>query len=289
MSLSSVRFAIRILYVAFGGILAFAFASPAQTIQQGQQQQTNTQASINQVNAMQQQLHLLTDVQKQTGQVDPREQAACEKFLRANVEDPDKKIQLGRDFLAKYPNSIFTGLVESGLVSAYYAKQDWGNFYSTADKALAINPDDVDVLSTVGWVIPHLYNPNDPNAGKQLNEAEAYEKHAVVVLEKMPKPKDVTDAQFDASKAQKSSQIHSALGLVYFRRSDYDNSAKELLLATQATPTPDQADLYVLGIDLQNLKRFGEAADAFNRCSLAPGGLQDRCKQNEAAARKQIK
>ena len=31
--------------------------------------------------------------------------------------------------------------------------------YADADKALALNPDDVTVLVLVGWVIPHYYDP----------------------------------------------------------------------------------------------------------------------------------
>ena len=286
MTLRSLPEIFRTLFVAFAAVFVFAFASLAQMGQSPQ----NSAPQVNQVNAMQQQLSLLTDVQKRSSlKIDPREQTAYDNFFKVGPENPDKKIQLGHDFLAKYPASIFAGAVESGLVTAYYAKQDWNNFYASADKALAIRPDDVDVLTTVGWVIPHIYNPSDPDADKQLDKAETYAKHAIVVLEKMPKPKDVTDAQFAASKAQKSSQVHSALGLVYFRRSDFENSAKELQQATQSTPTPDQADLFVLGIDLERLNRFGEAAGAFDRCSLAPGGLQDRCKQNEAEAKKQVK
>lgn len=290
MRFSSVRLAVRILSATLAAVFALASVALAQTSQQAQQNQSQTQASINQINSMQQQLELMTDAQKRFRvTINPREQSAYDRFFHASPEDIDKKIQMGRDFLVKFPTSVLTEPVESGLVSAYYAKQDWNNLYAFADKALAINPDDVDVLTTVGWVIPRLYNPSNPDADKQLAQAESYAKHAIAVLEKMPKPQDLTDAQFAESKAHKSSQDHSALGLVYFRRDDYENSAKEFQQATQTTPTPDQADFYVLGIDLLHLNRFSEAADAFDRCSLIPGGLEDRCKQSAAEAKKQVK
>jgi tetratricopeptide (TPR) repeat protein len=103
----------------------------------------------------------------------------------------------------------------------------------------------------------------------------------------MPKPPDLTEAQFAASKAERSFQAHSALGLVYFRREDYDNSVKELQQSTKDNPKPDQTDLFVLGIDLQSLKRYGEAVDAFNQCGQIAGVLQDRCKQSADEAKKQ--
>lgn len=233
-------------------------------------------------------LHELTDVQRQPGvKIDPKEQAAYDAFFHVNSELLDKKIQLGNAFLAKYPTSIFAEAVDAGLVSAYYEKQDWTNFYATADKALALKPDDVDVLTTVGWVIPHVYNPHDDNAQEQLNKAETCEKHAIAVLNAMPKPAGLSDKQFAASKAQKAIQAHSALGLVYFRREDYSNSALELQQSMVNNPSADQTDLYVLGIDLQNLNKFGEAADAFGRCAQTAGNLQDRCRQSADEAKRQ--
>ena len=190
-------------------------------------------------------LHELTDVQRQPGvKIDSKEQAAYDAFYHTNsAENADKKIQMGNAFLAKYPSSVFGEAVDAGLMNAYYAKQDWKNFYAAADKALALKPDDVDVLATEGWVIPHFYNPHDDNADEQLNKAETLEKHAIQVLAAMPKPASLTDAQFAASKAEKAMQAHSALGLVYFRRGDYANSATELQLAMQNNPSPDQTDL----------------------------------------------
>ncbi len=233
-------------------------------------------------------LHELTDVQRQPGvKIDPKEQSAYDAFYRTSSENADKKIQMGNAFLAKYPSSIFDEAVDAGLVNVYYAKQDWKNFYAVADKALALKPDDVDVLTTEGWVIPHFYNPHDDNADEQLNKAETLEKHAIQVMATMPKPARLTDAQFAASKAEKAIQAHSALGLIYFRREDYAKSAAELQQAMQNNPSPDQTDLYVLGIDDQNLNRFTEASELFGRCAQAVGNLTDRCRQSADEAKQQ--
>ena len=59
-----------------------------------------------------------------------------------------------------------------------------------ADKALALNPNDVTVLVFVGWVIPHS---NDPSA--QLNKAENYEKRVLELLPAIVKPADMTDEE----------------------------------------------------------------------------------------------
>jgi hypothetical protein len=280
----STHFAPRALSVAFSAVLLASHPSHAQGMSGGRQA-TPTGPSTD---MQQTELHELTDVQRQPGvKIDPKEQAAYDAFYHVNSENLDKKIQLGDAFLAKYPSSVFDEAVDAGLVNVYFEKQDWKNFYSTADKALALKPDDVDVLATEGWVIPHFYNPHDENAEEQLAKAETLEKHAIEVLVTMAKPASLTDGQFAASKAQKATQAHSALGLVYFRREDYAHSAAELAQALQGNASPDQTDLYVLGIDYQNLSRFSEAADLFGRCAQALGNLSDRCKESADEAKHQ--
>jgi tetratricopeptide (TPR) repeat protein len=218
-------------------------------------------------------------------EVERQQEAAYKAFLKE--PDPAKKIELGNGFLQKYPKSPLAERIDAGLMNVYRGQQDWKNTYRLADSALALQPDDVDVLTTVGWTIPHVYNPNDPDAYQELSKAETYAKHAVEVLARMPKPPDLNDEQFAAAKAKRSFQAHSALGLVYFRRDDYDNSAKELALATQGNPTSDATDLFVLGADLQNLSRFSEAADAYGRCAQIAGSLQNQCKQNADMTKRQ--
>ncbi|MGH9739664.1 MAG: hypothetical protein ACRD4X_13925 [Candidatus Acidiferrales bacterium] len=233
---------------------------------------------------LQTELHMLTDVQRQS--VDNGQAKAYKAFYKVAPSDPDKKIQMGNEFLKQYPKSPLDEAVDVGLTNAYYAKQDWNDFYSTADQALALNPNEVDILTTVGWVIPHEYDLNATNAAQLLDKAENYEKRALDVLAKMPKPIGVSGEEFAAMKAQKEQQAHSALGLVYFRRGDYANSVNELQQSTKETTSPDQTDFYVLGVDLQNLNRQADAAAAFARCSQMSGPLQSQCQQEAGQAKK---
>jgi tetratricopeptide (TPR) repeat protein len=225
-------------------------------------------------------------VEQAVQKLDPQEEAAYKAFFDASEQDAAKRIELGQDFLQKYPASRYAEAVYSGLVRAYYAKQDWPNFFASGDKALALKADDVDILAMVGWVIPHLLDPKDPDAGQKLDKAEGFEKRALVALVTMTKSAGVTDEQFAKYKTEKSAEAHSGLGLVYFRRSDFEASARELQQATQAVPNPDPTDLYALGASLFNLKRFSEAAGAFTKCAESPAALQSVCKQQAEDAKK---
>ena len=54
--------------------------------------------------------------------------------------EPAKKIQLGNDFLRKYPKSPLAERVDADLVNVYRAQQDWKDCYQSADSALALSP-----------------------------------------------------------------------------------------------------------------------------------------------------
>jgi tetratricopeptide (TPR) repeat protein len=216
--------------------------------------------------------------------IDPEQEKAYKEFFDLKADDYDKQIELGEAFVKKYPQSPYQQTVYSRLTNAYYQKQQPEKMYAAAEKALALNPDDVAILILVGWVIPHSYDPSDPASERRLEKAETYEKHALEVLPKLPKPAALTDDQFAAAKTHYESMAHSGLGLVYFRQQKPEDSLKELQQAT-AGEQSDPVDFLVMGVDLENLKRYNEAADAFQKCAQIPGQLQERCKQQADKAK----
>ena len=285
MTLSFEQPAIRFLSIAFA-TLAFAAVSGAQGTNpnlvpsQEQQQDQNQQLKMRQLSQA---------PVAAPAKADPAEESAYKEFYLSSPQDLEKRIRLGEAFVQKYPTSRYAESVYAALTRTYSAKQDWKNFYARADKALSLNPDDAAVLVIVGWMIPHEYNPESADAAKNLDEAERYEKHAMEIIPRMPKPANITDDQFAQSKSDLLAEAHSGLGLVYFRRQDSEDSVKELQQAMQLAASPDPADLFVLGLGLQSLNRFADAADAFNRCGQVPSALQDRCKQSADASKKQAK
>ncbi|HEY0702238.1 MAG TPA: hypothetical protein VGD60_05670 [Candidatus Acidoferrales bacterium] len=217
-----------------------------------------------------------------TPKVDPQEEADYKTFFELKPEENDKRIDLGTTFVVKYPDSRYDEAVYSQLTVAEYKKQEYDKMYADANKAVALNPDDVTVLIITGWVLPHTYNADDPQADAKLDKAEKFEKHALEILPTMQKPAamtSMTDDQFAKAKIEYESQAHSGLGLVYFRKQNYDGAVVELSKGVSTASSPDPTDYYVLGVSYGHLDRFPEAADAYTKCAAIPGGLQARCKQ----------
>jgi tetratricopeptide (TPR) repeat protein len=218
---------------------------------------------------------------------DPKEEAAYQAFHKTAEQNANKKIRLGNAFLTKYPSDRYSAAVYEELTQTYYDNKDLANFYTYSDKGLSLFPDDVHLLALRGWVIPRAFTADDPDADKKLDNAEADERHALDVIAKMEKPASLTDEQFAQFKTGESAVAHSGLGLVYFRREQYDQSAKELQNAIQGEANADPTDIFILGADFENLSRFKDAADAFNRCAQMTGIMQDKCKQYASVAQKQ--
>ena len=263
-------------------LVAGILASPAILSAQGTGPITNPLSGLN----ANDQARVVQEEQLKENGGDPRAYEAYKKFHDTSMQQVDKKIQLGEAFINKYPTSLWAELGYQELAQTYYAKHDLNDFYKYADKGIAQFPDDVTLLALDGWVIPRAFTPDDPDADKRLDKAENTEKHALILLGSMQKPANMTDQQFTEFKTGETAVAHSGLGLVYFRREQYDESAKELQIALPGEANPDQTDLFILGADFENLSRYKDAADAFNRCAQIAGSMQDRCKQLASDATK---
>lgn len=214
--------------------------------------------------------------------IDPREEAEYKAFFNMHVEDTNKRIEAGDAFVQKYPTGPFSEAVYSQLTTAEYQKQDFEKMDVYADKALALNPDDVTVLVFVGWVIPHS---NDSPA--KLDKAEQYEKHVLELLPTLAKPAEMTDKEFALARSEYESQAHSGMGLVYYQREDFAKAVAEMKKATSGASHPDPSDYFVMGKSLDRLDHYSDAAEAFTMCAAIPGGQQAICKQKAESAKKE--
>ena len=214
--------------------------------------------------------------------IDPREEAEYKAFFNMHLEDTDKRIEAGDAFVQKYPTGPFSEAVYSQLSTAEYQKQDFEKMDEYADKALALNPDDVTVLVFVGWVIPHS---NDSAA--KLDKAEQYDKHVLELLPTLTKPAKMTDKEFALARSEYESQAHSGMGLVYYQREDFANAVAEMKKATSGASHPDPSDYFVMGKSLDHLDHYSDAAEAFTMCAAIPGGQQAICKQKAESAKKE--
>ncbi len=216
--------------------------------------------------------------------VNKAEEAAYKNVLAAQGGDPAMQIQVGEDFVSKFPTSRYVGGVYGMLTNAYYATGNTDKMFEIGDKALATNPDNVDVLALLAMAIPRRVKATTPDGAQRLTKAEGYAHHALDLIPNMTKPDTVDDATFTKAKNDKLSLAHSGLGLIDIDHQKYDDAKTELTQAVQLAANPDPVDYFLLGnADVQG-SYYKDAVDAYEKCA-ASGPLVAQCKARGESAK----
>lgn len=216
--------------------------------------------------------------------VNKAEEAAYKALLAAQSADPPTRIQLGEDFVVKFPTSHYLPGVYGVLTSSYFATGDSEKMFAVGSKAIQLDPENVDVLSLLAMAIPRRVKVTTPDGAERLQTAEAYARRAIEIIPTMTKPAAVDDASFEKNKNDKLALAHSGLGLIDINHQKYDDARNELLQAVQLASGPDPVDYFLLGnADVQG-GYFKDAAAAYEKCA-ASGPLVAQCKARAESAK----
>lgn len=213
------------------------------------------------------------------------EAKAYKAFFDSRNGDAMKVIELGEDFIAKYPNSLYVGAVYSALASAYLNSNQADKMVTSGQKALEINPDNVDVLALMAWAIPRRVTGQTADGPQQLAKAQDYAKHGIQLLTTMPKPVEMDDASFTKAKNEKLAMCHDGLGVAEVKTGKYDDAIAELNQSVELSEMPDPVDFYLLGVANQVTSHYTDAINSYTKCAAA-GPLQTQCKAGLDEAKK---
>ncbi len=199
--------------------------------------------------------------------IDKKEEAAYKAFYAARTGDPNVQIQLGEDFATKFPQSHYLNGVYATLTTAYYVSGNTDKMFEDGAKALALDPDNVDVLCLLAMAIPRRVKATTPDGAQQLQNAEKYAHHAIELIPNMTKPAEIDDAAFEKAKNDKLSLAHSGLGLINLNHSKFDDARTELTQAVTLASNPDVVDYYLLGNADVGASYYHDAVTAYQKCA----------------------
>jgi tetratricopeptide (TPR) repeat protein len=213
------------------------------------------------------------------------EDDAYQAVYGARNGDPANLIQLGEAFMAKYPMSVHGLAIYSMLTPAYLETNQLDKMLEVGAKALQADPDDVDVLPILAWVIPRRVNAQTPEGMQQLQRAQGWARHGIELLNAVAKPNDLDDATFEAAKNEKLSMCHDGLGVVDVKTGKYEEAVAELTQAIQLGHQTDLSDYLLLGLAEESTSHFDDAIASFTKCA-AEGPVQTQCKSGIDDAKK---
>ena len=159
---------------------------------------------------------------------------------------PAKKIQMLDEFLAKYPNTV---VKEDALELKLVAQQQAGlPFDATARQVLQVNPKNFRALVVLSFVFAQTpLNPADPQLAQKLSEAEELAKRGLEQVGVLPKPENVSDADFLKSKNVAGATFLQVLGIAALTRKDLPGAQSALRQSGELNP--DNAPVfYNLGV-----------------------------------------
>lgn len=178
------------------------------------------------------------------------------------TKEPAKRAAMLVRFAQAFPDSAYANQALGVAATDYQRAQNTPKMLEVANGVLAKDPNDVGML----LLLSDYYGEKV----EQLDKAETYAKKAITTLESAKKPEGVTDEQWAQRKGLQKGLALSALGQINIGKKD-NAQAVENLKAAAPLVKPDDGSYarnqYRLGFALLNLKRNGEAKEAFTQAA----------------------
>ena len=186
------------------------------------------------------------------------------------VTSPEKKIQLGENFLEQYPESGLTSYVHKAIAFASQKTGNYENFISHAEKALQEMADDPDILP----VLALLYAERGEN-----DKALEHSQKALEILQTIDKPESISVGQWTLQREKSMASANYARGFAYLRKSDrtagdstafLKRSVEHLEKAAELDPRFDAAYFW-LGTAYVKVDNVEKAIENFARAAALGG------------------
>lgn len=220
------------------------------------------------------------------------EQAALQNILQTS--DPQQRVALVEEFLAKYPDSLLRMPVYAAGAEAYQVQRNFEKAIEYGERALELNPRYAGALLLVADSLALSAVPTQLDYQQRLTRAENYVQQALEVLPDMlatmPRRPETPEEEFDRQRKYFEAQPHAILGFVYLRRNENGKAEEELKLATDLNQwRPDPVDFQRLGYAHLRQKEYAEAESAFRRCVELGGPAGSDCQRRADQAQQMLK
>jgi tetratricopeptide (TPR) repeat protein len=212
-------------------------------------------------------LLFLTQALAQTGQTQPQLKYTNEEYNDLNAalreKDLQRQVELFEQFSQKHPKSELLPTAFQAYLLAYQKLNNPTKVVETADRLLAIDPENFIALASRAYYFPATITNTDPDLASKLEKAERAARKGLEVVPKQTKPPGQTDEQFAEQMRLVRALFHSTIGLVALQRKDYAAGKTEFEAAIQNTPKDPWA-FYRLALCHVNLEPANQPLAIWN-------------------------
>jgi tetratricopeptide (TPR) repeat protein len=191
------------------------------------------------------------------------------------VQDPTIVIRNTETFVSQYPQSNLLGTAYQYQMLAYEQKDDLQGLLSAGEKAVKLQPDNVNTLLTLANAIPNALTGH-PDPPDLLAKAQEYARRALRGIDQLRIPLTTPLEQWESSKGEMVSRAHEALGQVAMKRNQLPVAVSEFELAARGNPKPRGSQFYRLGAAYAGIGNNEGAVAALRRAAeLGPDALRE--------------
>jgi tetratricopeptide (TPR) repeat protein len=165
-----------------------------------------------------------------------------------DADTPLSKVQTIQAFLQHYPASNFQAIVYQFLMLAYKELGDSRGLIDSAEKALNVQPDNLNTLLTLADVLPNGVSGNSPEDRRRLAQAEHCARRVFEGIEQIKLPRTMPRQRWEVLSREMESTAYEALGHVASKRGEWRDAVAQFEKAVKQTPNPRGRQFYRLGV-----------------------------------------
>ena len=197
----------------------------------------------------------------------PQAQTRDELFAFLDLVDNEhanKLLALSDGFLERFPKSEFLAFVHRLRMNAYREMSDLENAVRAAEKALELNPQDINVLLGVANLLPQ--QTTRPSS-VVLSTAEDYAQRALKEIAALKAPRTLSLDNWEKAISTMNASAHCAIGVVALKRGRYSDSVSAFEICTKQDAMASGLQFYMFGIALLADRNVERAIAALRRAA----------------------
>jgi tetratricopeptide (TPR) repeat protein len=217
------------------------------------------------------------------GQPGPEEVEALKTI--ATTSNPDQRLVLVQEFLAKYPESLLKGRVYALAAEAYRMQNKHAQVIEYGEKAIEDSQGrDAFTMLLVADSLAESAQLIHADYKDKLARAEQHAARALEILPElfasMQRRPEVPEEEYVRQQRKAEALGHAILGNVYLRQQQNDKAVEELTKALETEGyQPDAVDFHRLALAHLRQRQYKEAEGAFQKCVDHGGGAAADCQQ----------
>jgi tetratricopeptide (TPR) repeat protein len=139
-------------------------------------------------------------------------------------------------------------MVYQGLMLAYQEMGDYQGLIESGEKALKIQPDNLNTLLTMADAIPNGISGNETGDSLRLAQAEQYARRIFEGIERIKLPRSVSRKRWQTLSKEMEASAYEALGHIASKRGQWQEAVAEFEKAVRQSPSPRGRQFYRLGV-----------------------------------------